>query len=168
MICSVLHFHFQKEVPKLKGHFGPIFRALHWCVDQAMNEALAEMDLTSSQGRILGYIVRRPQAPCARDIEEHFSLSHPSVSGTLSRLEKKGFIELRTDETDRRCRRIYLLPKGTTCTEQIAQRIQNIESRIIEGFTPEEQALFHSFALRALTNMGGTPCCRRHEEEPNP
>ena len=34
------------------------------------------------------------------------------MSGILSRLEKKGFIELRPDPADKRCKRIYVLDKG--------------------------------------------------------
>ena len=96
----------------MKHYYSPRFRLLHWCSDQILNDALAQMDLTASQGRIMGYLAHQPQPPCARDIEDHFHLSHPSVSGTLSRMEKKGFIALRPDDRDRRCKRIYILPKG--------------------------------------------------------
>ena len=98
------------------------------------------MDLTASQGMIMGYLAHRTsRPPCAKDIEEHFRLSHPSVSGTLSRLEKKGFIEFRPDEQDRRCKRIYILPKGIQCHEQIEQLFASMEQRVVSDFTPEER-----------------------------
>ena len=149
----------------MKVYYGPLFRVLHWCTDQMLNQALAKMDLTSSQGRIMGYIVRSPQSPCSRDIEEHFQLSHPSVSGTLSRLEKKGFIEFRPDEADRRCKRIYPLPKGMECHDRMSEEIRGIENRIVSDFTPEEKEIFYRLLTRALTNLGGTPCCRPIKEE---
>ena len=147
--------------------FGPLFRALHCCADQMMTAALTELDLTASQGRIMGYIVRRSQPPCARDIEDHFGLTHPSVSGTLNRLEKKGFIEFRPDGADRRCKRIHPLPKGLECHERMMERIRAIERQITGDFTPEETALFRELLTRALTNLGGTPCCPPTKEEPN-
>ena len=153
---------------KLNNPIGPIFRSLHWCTDQLLTNALAQMDLTASQGQIMGFLVRSPRPPCSRDIEEHFHLSHPSVSGTLGRLEKKGFIEFRPDEADRRCKRIYLLPRGLQCHEHMLTQILAIEERITADFTPEERELFHSLLLRALTNLGGTPCCPPIKEEPNP
>ena len=146
-------------------HFGARFRILHCCTDQIMNEALAQMDLTSSQGLIVGYLVRRAEAPCSRDLEEHFHLSHPSVSGTLNRLEKKGFLELRPDPEDRRCKRIYLLPKGMECHQQIVSTITQIEQRITQDFTPEEQAQFSAFLDRAIQNMGGIPCQPDRKED---
>ena len=130
-----------------------------------MNSALASMDLTSAQGHIMGYLARRPQPPCSRDIEETFHLSHPTVSGLLSRLEKKGFIELRPDSADRRCKRIYMLPKGKQLNETMYRTILENEARVVAGFSPEEQALFASLLLRAVENMGASVCIRKIKEE---
>ena len=149
----------------LKQYFGPRFRVLHWCTDQIMNDALSQVELTASQGRIMAYLVHRADPPCARDIEEHFHLSHPSVSGTLSRLEKKGFLEFRPDPDDRRCKRIYMLPKGLACHERMEQAIARIEQQTVAGFTPEEQAQFSRFLDRAIRNMGVSPCKHFHKEE---
>ena len=149
----------------LKYHFGSRFRILHWCSDQILSDALAQMDLTASQGRIMGYLAHAKRPPCPKDIEEHFHLSHPSVSGTLSRLEKKGFIALRPDEQDRRCKRIYLLPKGIECHERIGKTIAAIEARVTSNFTDEEQAQFSSLLDRAIKNMGISPCKPFPKEE---
>ena len=131
-----------------------------------MTNALMQFDLTASQGPVLGYIARRKSPPCSRDIEEEFNLSHPTVSGLLSRLEKKEFIQFRPDETDRRCKRIYLLPKGKAFTESIRSTIADTETRMVQNFTEEEKELFFSLLNRAITNMGGDPCRRKHKEEP--
>ena len=149
----------------MKKHYGARFRILHCCTDQLMTEALAKMDLTSSQGRIMSYIARQSQPPCSRDIEEFFHLSHPSVSGTLSRLEKKGFIEFRPAPEDHRFKRIYILPKGKECHDRMHQTILHNEERLVQGFTEEEKQLFADFLLRAIENMGGSPCQRKHKEE---
>ena len=55
-------------------HYGHMVRVLHCAVSQAMTEALGEMELTSAQGRVMGYLARRKEPPCARDIEEEFNL----------------------------------------------------------------------------------------------
>lgn len=142
----------------MKVHYGPRFRALHWCSEQVLSAALADMDLTSAQGHIMGYITRQDIPPCSRDIEKAFHLSHATVSGTLNRMEKKGFIEFRPDESDRRCKRIYILPKGQQCHDRIVTIIESTERRIVQGFTESEQELFSAFLNRAIDNMGGIPC----------
>lgn len=110
----------------------------------------------------MGYLSRRKEPPCPKDIEEAFHLSHPTVSGLLSRLEKKGFVELRTDEKDRRCKRIYVLPKGEECHEAMHQAIIGIEEQLVSGFTEEEQQIFEKLLDRAITNMGGYPHLKHH------
>lgn len=149
----------------LSVHYGPLLRTLHSCVDQAMTSSLEKMDLTSSQGHIIGYLFYHPDPPCPRDVEEAFHLSHPTVSGLLSRLEKKGFIQLRVDPLDRRCKRIYLLPKGRACHEAMARTIRGIELRLVEGFTPQEQEAFLALLERAIRNMGGHPHNCQHKED---
>ena len=146
-------------------HYGHKLRVLHWCTDQAMTGALARMDLTAAQGHIMGYLAHSPNPPCSRDIEEAFQLSHPTVSGLLSRLEKKGFIEFRPDEKDRRCKRIHMLPKGQACIELMHRTIRENEERIVQGFSDAEKAQFASLLERAISNMDGSPCQRNQKEE---
>lgn len=149
----------------MKPHYGHLVRILGTCTDQAMTNALASMDLTAAQGKIMGYISHSPQPPCPRDIEEAFHLSHPTVSGLLSRLEKKGFLEFRPDENDRRSKRIYLLPKGQELNETMHQTILSTEAQLVQGFSEEELATFQDLLTRALHNMGGYPCKRKQKED---
>ena len=130
-----------------------------------MTNALEEMELTAAQGHIMGYLAHAKHPPCPRDIEAEFQLSHPTVSGLLSRLEQKSFIELRTDPDDRRCKRIYILPKGKACHDLMHSTIAANEERMVCGFAPDEQAQFVELLQRAITNMGGSPCHRKHKEE---
>lgn len=149
----------------MRNHYGRLARTLHWCTDQSMTAELEKMDLTAAQGHIMGYLAHHQEAPCPRDIELDFKLSHPTVSGLLSRLEQKGFIELCTDPEDRRCKRIYILPKGKECHDRMHQTIMNNEERMVQDFTEEEKQLFADFLNRAIENMGGGPCQRKQKEE---
>ena len=122
------------------------------------------MELTSAQGHIMGFLARSKTLPCPKDIEEAFHLSHPTVSGLLSRMEKKGFVELRPDENDRRCKRIYVLPKGIECQQQIWQTILDIEQQLVSGFSPEEMELLSKLLDRAIDNMGNSMPNKQKEE----
>jgi len=153
------------EVIALTYHYGHLLRILHWCADQSMTAALEQMDLTAAQGHIMAYLAHQETPPCPRDVEAEFQLSHPTVSGLLQRLEQKGFIQLRTDSQDRRCKRIYILPKGEECHELMHRTIRENEQRIVSSFTPEEQEQFAALLHRAITNMGGNPCRRKPKEE---
>lgn len=130
-----------------------------------MDNALEKMELTAAQGHVMAYLVHSKIPPCPRDLEAEFHLTHPTVSGLLSRLEQKGFIELRTDPEDRRCKRIYVLPKGRECQETMHQTIRNIENQLVAGFSDEEARLFEQFLDRAISNMGGCPNPKHKEEK---
>ena len=143
--------------------FGHYFRILHSCTDQSINSALAALDLTRAQGHIMGYLAHCKTPPCARDIEQAFRLSHPTVSGLLSRLEKKNFIEFRPDEADRRCKRIHLLPKGEELLSTMYQIILDTDEKLTRNFTPEEREQFIVFLNRAVQNV--SPDCKRKPKE---
>ena len=145
-------------------HYGRDIRVLHWCIDQMMTDALSRIGLTASQGQVMGFLLMAPTPPCPRDVEEVMQLSHPTVSGLLSRLEKKGFLELRPDPADRRVKRIYVLEQGREVASLMRQTTQDIESRTLQGFTPEEQRQFSQFLSRATANLGGAAGSQTHKE----
>lgn len=146
-------------------HFGHMIRLLHWRTDQSVTNALTQLDLTSAQGHIMGYLDHRESPACPKDIEDAFHLSHPTVSGLLARLEKKEFIELRPDAKDRRCKRIYILDKGHQFNQRIHDVIRQNEEKIVEGFSQQEREEFAALLDRAIANMGGYPHCKPEKEE---
>ena len=150
----------------LKPHYGFLVRILHWCNANAMDSAMENLELTGAQGHIMAYLAHAKTPPCPRDLEAEFHLTHPTVSGLLSRLEQKGFIELQTDPEDRRVKRIYVLEKGIQCHEVMHDTILQNEQRMVEGFTQEEQEIFSDLLQRAIRNMGGDPKPRQLKEEP--
>ena len=114
-------------------------RILHWCCDQTMTEALNNMGLTASQGRLMAFLAHRGEQPTyAKDVEAEFHLSHPTVSGLLSRLEQKDFLELKTDPNDRRRTLVRITPKGEEsrliCESRLNDYITGIMDDLGEEF----------------------------------
>ena len=130
-----------------------------------MTQSLAEMDLTASQGSAMAFISHQSQPPLAKDFEETFDLSHSCASGILSRLEKKDFIRFQVDPQDKRCKRIYILPKGQQCHAHMHKTMDRINQQMVQGFTPEEQALFSQLLDRAIANMGNKHALPLSKEE---
>lgn len=128
-----------------------------------MTDALEKMDLTAAQGRLMAFLFHHEQPVCPKDLEVELHLSHPTVSGLLSRLEQKGFVQLQTDPADRRSKRVVISHKGHECHERMRGVIQENESRIVQGFTPEERAQFASFLQRAIDNVHPEDGCQKKE-----
>ena len=109
-----------------------------------MNEGLKKYDLTKTQRDILGYLHFTDKNPVIqKDIEEHFHISNPTVTGILNRLEQKGFIERKQSLKDKRVRTIVLTKKLDNRNQVKIKKI----SMIFHGFyctlkIPEEKALF--------------------------
>ena len=72
---------------------------------------------------------------------------------------------MRPDELDRRCKRIYIREKGLQLDEMMHQTVRSTEERMVQGFTEDEKAQFADLLRRAIDNMGGNPCKRKHKEE---
>ena len=140
-------------VIETEEHLGHSIKKLHFLMEQSINQRLLEMDLTSAQGHVIGFLRRSAEPPCARDLETAYGLSHATVSGILSRMEAKGFIEQRPDPRDRRVKRIFLLERGLACSQSIWQHIEESERTMSAGFTPEQQAQLRTFLSRAISNL---------------
>lgn len=126
--------------------------------ERRISHALGDLDLTPAQSRMVNHLVCRGESfPCQRDLEEQFSLSHPTVSGILSRLEEKGYITLRADERDHRRKRIEPTEKALDCARRTGQVLENAEQDMLRGFTPEEQAQLMEFLDRAVRNLDTCP-----------
>lgn len=150
-MCSVQHN--SQGVIETSNCLGHSIKKLHFLMDQLMNRKLQELELTSAQGHAIGFLRRAKEPPCARDMETAYGLSHATVSGILSRLESKGFIEQIPDQRDRRVKRICLLEKGTACSDSIWRYIQESEGIMAEGFTAEELEQFRGYLRRAIANL---------------
>ena len=95
-----------------------------------MGTHIKKYDLTKSQQDVLGYLHFTDKDPVIqRDIEEHFHISNPTVTGILNRLEQKGFIERKLNQKDKRVRAIVLTQKEQDLHEDIVKQIQTMESR---------------------------------------
>ena len=105
-----------------------------------MNEGLRKYDLTRSQQEVLGYLHFTDKDPVIqKDIDEHFHISNPTVTGILNRLEQKGFIERKLNPKDKRVRAIVLTQKEQDLHEDIENQIRIMESKFENALGIEKQ-----------------------------
>ena len=140
---------------------GPKINALSHAMDQALNRSVSSMELTASQGFVLGYLTHHRSAPVfQRDLEREFGFSHPTASGILQRLESKGFVQFAVCDRDRRCKQILVTDKALQLHEQIRARMQENETQVTKGMSAAEIAQFQRLLNLAMKNMGAElGCC---------
>ncbi len=127
-------------------------KRIHIALDQRRRQNISEVDLTSSQAYILAYISSTDKAVYPSDIGKYFGLKHPTVSGILSRLEAKGFIQYETDDDHRR-KRIVLTNRAKMCREKMEQKIDQNERALTDGMNAEEVKILCSLLDRVLFNV---------------
>lgn len=130
---------------------------------------LEDMDLTSSQAFVLGYLLRHREEPVnPGDICRHFDLSHPTVTGILQRLECKGFLTYAEDSADRRRKRICVTEKALDVQHCANQRCQETEALVSGTLSEEELRTLVGLLDRVIANIGQVegldPCQKRKEE----
>lgn len=109
-------------------------------MDKHMNEGLKKYDLTKTQRDILGYLhFTDKNHVIQKDIEEHFHISNPTVTGILNRLDQKGFIERKQSLKDKRVRTIVLTKKEQDLHEDIENQICLMESKFENALGIEKQ-----------------------------
>lgn len=113
------------------------FKQIHDAFEAHMNKQLHEMDLTLSQMSVLWCLFNHQEKSITqKDIERFLGLKHPTVIGILKRMERKGFICSRINESDHRYKDVSLTDKAFAVRTHMEQSRDEMESRLIRGITP--------------------------------
>jgi MarR family transcriptional regulator, organic hydroperoxide resistance regulator len=88
-----------------------------------------------------------------REIAEKLNIKPPTVTVSIKRLEKAGYVERKQDEDNLRISRIFITDKGTQVMELGRKIIAEEEQTMLQGFTPEEKALLREYLERIKKNL---------------
>lgn len=90
-----------------------------------------------------------------RELSDAMHVSPATVAVSLKSLERAGYVEKRTDQTDQRRKAVHLTPKGEMAIQRCVQVFQQVDRTMFEGFSPEEMEQVCAFHLRMLKNLRG-------------
>lgn len=139
-----------KDEKKLGAYFKSISNAL----DRKFNKDLDEFDLTASQANILIYLFfNRDKEISQTDIQDKFSLTNPTVTGILKRLESKNFIIRNTSGKDERRKVIKLTEKSIGLDQKLFEGMIRVEDQMTYGFSEQERKLLETLLQRVLHNI---------------
>lgn len=101
---------------------------------------------------VLG-MVSKKEGLSQKELAEILRIKPPTVTVSVQRLEKAGFLYKKPDEKDQRIARIYLTEKGKETKARALQRIRENKSVMLEGFSETEQCLLRRFLKQILENI---------------
>lgn len=135
--------------------FGLKLNILSHKLKKHLNAVLSDLGITGVQSRVLHYILVHYQSGAVfqRDIEGVFGLSRSTATGILQLLERDGMIRRESVSIDARLKSLVPTEKAARIDDQVLKSITEIERRLVEGISEEEQELFLSVADRMSRNL---------------
>ena len=126
---------------------------LHNMMRRSLFRDSSGLDCTAAELRILTLILRSSGPVYQKDIEEEFFLRAPTATGTLQKMEDKGFITREPSETDARMKRIIPTEKSLAAKEAIIARVTAFENLISDGISDRDIDHFCRTAEKMLGNL---------------
>jgi DNA-binding MarR family transcriptional regulator len=105
---------------------------------------LEELDLTMTQMKALHSLSDCEREISVKDLADRLGLSLPGTSRTVDALLRRGWLERREDEEDRRMKRVGITDAGREVVQRIdSARLAGLE-QYTAGLSPEQRATLAS------------------------
>ena len=135
------------KVPEL-GLMGIV---MHRVINRAKG-MYQEFDLNASQAGIL-FSLHQSSAMSQKELAESLNMTPPSITSTIQKMEKGGYIRRKADEKDQRVLRLSLTEKGESCIQSVKQVAEQMRKLIFYEMSEDEIQQFRKFLLRINENL---------------
>lgn len=119
------------------------------------DDLMNQYHLTQIEIDVLAFLANNPEYQHAQDIVDIRGISKGHASIAIEKLVKKGYLERKPDERNRRCNILLV----TTKANPVVKDIQDIQSQYNQiaytHFTDEEKELYHCLLKKMYVNLGG-------------
>jgi DNA-binding MarR family transcriptional regulator len=88
-----------------------------------------------------------------RELAERLYVRSSTMTNTIKRMERSGFVERRTDALDQRVSRVYLTHAGRELQGQVQAIWTAFEGRVFAGLDPEEMDLLRRLLVQIRDNL---------------
>lgn len=142
-------------LPSAKQHrFGYVVHDVSRMRRIVMDQAVAPLDLTRSQWSILATLSRSSskgmmQAEIAREMD----VGKVTIGGLVSRLETAGLIERKSDDTDKRLKRVYITDKGYEVIRRMIILADELNNDILEGISEKDRVIAEETLVKVRSNL---------------
>lgn len=127
---------------------GMIARAL----DSISNIEFKEMDLTRGQYLYLVRICEHPGI-IQEKLAEMIKVDRTTAARAVQKLELQGLIEKRSDDTNKKIKKIYATDKGREVYPFLMREGSYSDQVALQGFTDEETDTIHKLLVRVRRNI---------------
>lgn len=147
-----------KEMP------GLLFHALHRAHMNVLQSELNARGLSDLGSPMILFILDHHgdhgEIASQRELARTLRVSPATIATSLKSLERMGYVEKRVDEKDARRNRVTITEKGLAAVKQCFEIFGEIDRRMMQDFTPEEQEVLDCLHRKMLNNLGGMKPCK--------
>lgn len=119
--------------------------------DKLSNQLLSPFDLTGSQFKILMVLYMSPAGSVRQtDIEAKFSMTNPTVTGLVHKLEAKDLVNRMPHPEDRRSKVLVLTERAIQMKEELLDLADSLEQQMTANLTEEEYDQLASLLVKML------------------
>lgn len=139
-------------VKKTRG--GTLLSQVHQVCGRVWNKILREndmADLEGARGRIIFALWGKDGVPI-KTLCEKTSLDKSTLTGIIDRLERDGYVERKSSETDKRSTLISLTGKELEFAKNIQKVSTQMNKIFYKGFSDDEIIQFEEMLARILEN----------------
>ncbi|MGN0972013.1 MAG: MarR family winged helix-turn-helix transcriptional regulator [Aristaeellaceae bacterium] len=134
-------------------HVGHLIKSINEKLKARADQDARAHQLTLSQSFVLTYLDSRGGQASQKEIERFLEVSHPAVTGIISRMEQNGHVATWPDPADKRVKQVALTPKARAVVQEMNRMCQHWESAILDGFSPEETDTLKALLSRVNDNL---------------
>ncbi len=145
---------------------GMLFHSIHRARTNAIHAQLHAQGLSDVGSPMILFILdhhgKQGEIASQRELAQALHVSPATIATSLKSLERLGYVEKRVDEQDARRNRVIITEKGENAVKACFALFQEIDRRMLDGFSVQEQELLNRLHTKVLNNLsefekGG--CC---------
>ncbi len=116
-----------------------------------MESKIKSHEITLAEFRIVGLLMGEEQGFNQKQLAQKLSISSPSLSVSISSLEKKQWLQRINDEHDLRIKRVRIHPDADF--SGIANLITLLESQVTKGISKKDLQITQKVLSKMMTNI---------------
>jgi DNA-binding MarR family transcriptional regulator len=161
IVCATYLFKYDRAVTSRDEIPGLVdgIAQLSFLVQNALAEIAGDYDLSLVQTRLLG--VLRDREPTMNELGQHLGLDKSSITGLVSRAQRRGLVARTVSATDRRVVRVSITDAGRHLAEQVgerfAERIGDLVADLANGERQDFSRLAGRIVLADMRRQGLDP-----------
>jgi len=145
----------RKPAPSPEPGISYAIARLQQLVFGSVAEIAARYDLTALQFTTLSVLNRHGEPLSNSQLARRSFMTAQSMHEVILGLEQAGLIKRNPHPNNRRKRPASLTAKGRRVVAACESSVAEFETRMLNGFTPEEQDTFLEMIKTAVRNLGG-------------